>query len=76
MIKKERKSKIITANASHKTDTGSPEVQIALFTNEIERLSNHLKKHKKDDHSRKGLIKMVANRRAHMKYLERKTKNS
>ena len=70
MVKKDSKSKIITANAVHKTDTGSPEVQIAIFTDEIERLSKHLKKHKKDNSSRLGLLKMVAKRRKLLAYLK------
>lgn len=70
MIKKEHKSKIIKAHSTHKTDTGSPEVQIALFTEEIERLSKHLKKHKKDNSSRLGLLKMVAKRRKLLSYLK------
>lgn len=59
---------------THEKDTGSPEVQVALLTKRIEELSSHLKKHRKDDHSRRGLIQMVADRRAHLKYLERKHK--
>ena len=70
MIKKDYKSKIITAHAVHKTDTGSAEVQIALFSDEIERLSKHLKKHKKDNSSRLGLLKMVAKRRKLLGYLK------
>lgn len=70
MIKKDSKSKIITANAVHKADTGSPEVQIALFSDEIERLSKHLKKHKKDNSSRLGLLKMVSKRRKLLSYLK------
>jgi small subunit ribosomal protein S15 len=58
----------------HDTDTGSPEVQISLLSKKIDELANHLKKHAKDKHSRRGLLGMVAERRAHMKYLEKKDK--
>ena len=54
----------------HETDTGSPEVQVALLTKQIGELTAHLKKHVKDKHSRRGLLQMVANRRTHLKYLE------
>lgn len=70
MLKKDHKSKIIKAHGTHKTDTGSPEIQIAIFTNEIERLSKHLKKHNKDNSSRLGLLKMVAKRRRLLSYLK------
>ncbi len=70
MIKKDHKSKIIKEHGTHKTDTGSAEVQVALFTEEIERLSKHLKKHKKDNSSRLGLLKMVSKRRKLMSYLK------
>ena len=56
----------------HESDTGSPEVQIALLTRRIEDLTAHLMKNKKDKHSRRGLLKLVAKRRAHLKYLKRK----
>lgn len=70
MLKKDQKTKVITSHATHKADTGSPEVQIALFSEEIERLSKHLKKHKKDNSSRLGLLKMVAKRRKLLSYLK------
>lgn len=54
----------------HDSDTGSPEVQISLLTKQIDELSTHLRKHKKDVHSRRGLLQMVADRRKHLKYLE------
>jgi len=54
----------------HAKDTGSPEVQVSLLSKKIVELTNHLKTHKKDNHSRRGLIQMVANRRTHLKYLE------
>ena len=60
----------------HDTDTGSPEVQAALLPKQIDELSKHLKKHAKDFHSRRGLLQMVADRRTHLKYLERKNEKS
>ena len=74
MLKKKKKEKVIKKHQRHEKDTGSPEVQIAVLSEKIDSLAEHLKKHKKDNHSRRGLIKMVADRRAHMKYLERKSK--
>lgn len=56
----------------HETDTGSPEAQVAILSRRIEELSSHLKKNNKDKHSRRGLLQMVANRRKHLKYLEKK----
>jgi small subunit ribosomal protein S15 len=56
----------------HPTDTGSPEVQIALLTNRINYLIDHLKSHKHDEHSRRGLLKLVGQRRRHLAYLNRK----
>ena len=56
----------------HETDTGSPEVQIAILSKRIDELASHLKKNPKDNHSRRGLLQMVADRKAHMKYLEKK----
>lgn len=72
MISKTKKQKLIKEVAIHDTDTGSPEVQISILTKRIEELAEHLKTHKKDNHSRRGLLAMVADRQAHMKYLERK----
>jgi len=74
MVKGKKKEKIVKGHQVHDKDTGSPEVQVALLTKRIEELSSHLKKHRKDDHSRRGLIQMVADRRTHLKYLERKHK--
>lgn len=54
----------------HDTDTGSPEVQVAILSKKIDELANHLKKHLKDKHSRRGLLQMVADRRTHLKYLQ------
>ena len=74
MLTQRKKAKIIKENQVHSIDTGSPEVQISLLTKKIEELADHLKKHNKDKHSRRGLLGMVADRRAHMKYLEKKDK--
>ena len=60
----------------HQTDTGSPEVQIAILTRRIDELSSHLKKNDKDRHSRRGLLGLVAGRRRHFKYLEKKSRRS
>ena len=70
MLKPEEKSKIIKKYKLHDLDTGSPEVQVALLTEEIKRLLLHLKKHKKDLHSKKGLLKMVDKRRKLLSYLK------
>ena len=64
------KSEIIKAYQIHDGDTGSPEVQVALLTQRINHLNEHLKVHKKDEHSRRGLLKMVGQRRGLLKYLE------
>ena len=69
MLKNDNKSKIIKKFATTKGDTGSPEVQIALLTERIKELTSHLKVHKKDNHSRKGLLKMVSKRRRLLNYL-------
>ncbi len=60
--------------AIHETDTGSPEVQIAVLSRRIDDLAAHLKKNNKDNHSRRGLLQMVADRRTHLKYLEKSDK--
>jgi small subunit ribosomal protein S15 len=73
MLSKNKKTKIIAKSQIHKTDTGSPSVQVAIITERIDYLSGHLKTHKKDNHSRKGLLKLVSKRQAHMKYLQRKS---
>ena len=57
----------------HDADTGSPEVQIAILSKRIDELAIHLKKNAKDNHSRRGLLQMVADRKSHMKYLEKKS---
>jgi len=71
MLSTHQKSKILTQHRIHDKDTGSPEAQIALFTEEIERLAKHLKKHGKDNSSRVGLLKMVAKRKRLLDYLKR-----
>ena len=65
------KAEIIKEYQTHEGDTGSPEVQVALLTNRIAELTEHLKVHKKDNHSRRGLFKMVGQRRGLLKYLEK-----
>ncbi len=66
-----RKQEIIAKYQTHEGDTGSPEVQVALLTERINHLTEHLKNHKKDNHSRRGLFKMVGQRRGLLKYLEK-----
>ena len=68
----ENKSEVIAAYRTHGVDTGSPEVQIALLTQRIKHLTEHFKIHKKDHHSRQGLLKMVGKRRRLLDYLKRK----
>ncbi len=72
MLTKTKKTKVIKESQIHEKDTGSPEVQIAILTKRIDELASHLKKNNKDNHSRRGLLQMVADRKAHMKYLEKK----
>ncbi len=72
MITKTKKTKIIKDLQIHDTDTGSPEVQIGILTKRIDELAHHLKTHKKDNHSRRGLLQLVADRQSHMKYLQKK----
>jgi len=67
-----RKSETITKHRQHDSDTGSPEVQIALLSERIAHLTEHLKVHPKDHHSRRGLLRMVGNRRSLLDYLKRK----
>jgi len=71
MLSSEEKNSIVEKFQTHEKDTGSADVQIALLTEEIERLLEHLKKHKKDLHSKRGLLKMVAKRRKLLKYLKK-----
>ncbi len=69
MIRKEEKTAVIEANRTHETDTGSPEVQIAILTARIQQLTDHLREHPHDNHSRRGLLKMVGKRRKMLAYL-------
>ena len=69
---KEKKQQIIGDNKIHDTDTGSPEVQIAILTERINHLNDHLKLNKKDFHSRRGLLMMVGKRRGLLNYLQKK----
>ena len=71
-LAKEKKEGIIGSYRTHDTDTGSPEVQIALFTERINQLTEHFKIHKKDHHSRRGLLKLVGQRRRLLDYLKKK----
>jgi len=70
MLTKRKKTAVIKESAIHAADTGSPEVQVAILSKKIDELANHLKKHLKDKHSRRGLLQMVADRRTHLKYLQ------
>ncbi len=72
MLSNEVKQAIIVGNARHEGDTGSPEVQIAILSERIRLLTEHLKEHKKDHHSRRGLLKMVGKRRGLLNYLQGK----
>ncbi|KKR04081.1 MAG: 30S ribosomal protein S15 [Parcubacteria group bacterium GW2011_GWF2_39_13b] len=71
MLQTKEKDKIIKEYKVHEKDTGSPEVQIAIFTEKIKDLTSHLKKHKKDNHSRRGLLKMVSKRKKLLDYLKK-----
>lgn len=75
MLTKENKEEIVKKYGTHEGDTGSPEVQIALLTARISYLTEHLKEHKKDHHSRRGLLKMVGQRRRLLSYLSKKDIN-
>ena len=72
MLTKTKKIKLIKEVAVHDKDTGSPEVQVAILTKRIDELAKHLKKNPKDNHSRRGLLGMVADRRTHLAFLSRK----
>ena len=72
MILKEKKQEVSATNRLHETDTGSPEVQIAILTARINELTEHLKVHKKDKHSQRGMLKMVGHRRQLLNYLQKK----
>lgn len=71
MLTKKKKASVIKGASIHDTDTGSPEVQVAILSKRIDELTAHLKKNAKDKHSRRGLLQMVADRRSHLKYLEK-----
>ena len=72
MITKDQKTVVIESNRTHETDTGSPEVQIAILSERIKQLTEHLKNHPNDDHSRLGMYKMVGKRRRLLEYLAKK----
>ena len=72
MLTTEAKLSVIKEDATHEGDTGSPEVQVAILTSRIQYLTEHLKEHKKDHHSRRGLLKLVGQRRNMLDYLRRK----
>jgi len=74
MLTTRKKEAVIKDAARHDTDTGSPDVQVALLSTQIEGLAKHLKKNPKDFHSRRGLLQMVADRRIHLRYLENNDK--
>jgi small subunit ribosomal protein S15 len=71
-LTKQKKTKVIETSKTHEKDTGSPEVQISLFTEQIKKLTSHLKKNTKDNHSRRGLLKMVSKRKKLLTYLKSK----
>ncbi|MGP4072201.1 30S ribosomal protein S15 [Piscibacillus sp. B03] len=71
-ISQERKQELINEFKTHDNDTGSPEVQVAILTEQINTLNDHLREHKKDHHSRRGLMKMVGRRRHLLNYLRNK----
>lgn len=73
MLTKNKKTRAIKGVQKHDSDTGSAEVQISLLTKRIDELAKHLKKNKKDVHSRRGLLQLVANRQKHMRYLQKKS---
>lgn len=75
MITKEKKQEVISAYKTHETDTGSPEVQIAILTERINELTEHLKVNKNDHHSRRGMLKMIGHRRNLLNYLMKKDIN-
>ena len=72
MMQKDQKTSIIEANRTHPTDTCSPEVQVAILTERINQLTEHLKVHAQDNHSRRGLYKMIGKRRSLLDYLAKK----
>ena len=70
MMLKDQKTSIIEANRTHETDTGSPEVQVAILSERIRNLTEHLKSHKKDNHTRRGLMKLIGKRRGLLKHIK------
>ncbi|MDQ1299684.1 MAG: small subunit ribosomal protein [Patescibacteria group bacterium] len=74
MLTKRVKTAVIKDIARHPQDTGSADVQVAILSRQIDELTTHLKKNKKDFHSRRGLLQMVADRRTHLRYLEKNDK--
>ena len=70
MIRKEQKAEVIAANRTHETDTGSPEVQVAILTERINILTEHMRANPQDKHSNRGLLKMVGKRRGLLNYLK------
>jgi small subunit ribosomal protein S15 len=74
MLTKRVKTAVIKNTAMHDGDTGSAAVQVGILTRKIEELTRHLKKNQKDFHSRRGLLQMVADRRSHLRYLEKNNK--
>ena len=75
MLTKRKKEKAIKIVQKHEKDTGSPEVQISILSKQIDELADHLKKNRKDKHSRRGLLQLVASRHAHLKYLKKKNES-
>ena len=73
MLTANKKEVVMAKTQRHDTDTGSPEVQVAILSQQINELAAHLRENKKDHHSRRGLLKMVSDRRAHLKYLKKKS---
>ena len=74
MITKTKRRKLIEKNRKHEKDTGSSDVQVAILNQRIAELTEHLKTHRKDNHSRRGLLTMVSKRRAHEKYIAKRNK--
>jgi len=72
VLTKQKKTRVIATSKTHEKDTGSPEVQVSLFTEQIKSLTSHLKKNKKDNHSRRGLLKIVSKRKRLLNYLKGK----
>jgi small subunit ribosomal protein S15 len=76
MLTAKKKAAVIKTVARHEKDSGSPDVQVALLSKQIDELAKHLKKNPKDFHSRRGLLQMVADRRTHLRYLETNNKRA